>query len=57
MGDCFEVSQEENKITIPNKCSITKTLFKILPNVFFIHSNFLLYAFNAKVFNKKLYKE
>ena len=55
MGDCFEVSQEENKITIPNKCSMTKTLFKILRMYSLFSSNFLLYALNAKVFNKKLY--
>lgn len=57
MGDSFEVSQQENKITIPNKFSITKTLFKIVRMYFLFSANFLLYPLNAKVFNKKLYKE
>jgi hypothetical protein len=50
MGDCFEVSQEENKITIPNKCSMTKTLFKILPNVFFVQAKFLALCIQCQGF-------
>ena len=55
-GDDFLISQEGNKVKIPKKTIMTKTLFKLI-RIFFVYNKFIALGLHSQGVKKKLYKE